>query len=136
MNGAGILADLVLAVHAGVVIFVVLGQVLVMVGGMSGWPWVRNLTLRVSHLILMLFVAAQSWLGATCPLTSLERALRQSAGQQTHDQSFIGYWLSKLIFYQAPGWVFVTVYTAFALLVLASWFFWPPRRPLASEAVR
>ncbi len=127
MTGAAFLADLVLVAHAAVVVYVVLGQVLVVVGGMSGWHWVCSPAFRLSHLVLMLVVAAQAWLGVTCPLTILEQALRGEAGQPTHDQTFVGYWLSRLIFYQVPGWVFVTVYTVFAALVLASWWYWPPR---------
>ena len=78
---AAALADAVLVVHVGVVAFVLLGEVLFLVGGRRGWRWVRNFALRIVHLLLMLFVAAQAWLSALCPLTLWEQALRERAGQ-------------------------------------------------------
>lgn len=42
--------------------------------------------------------------------------------------SFIQHWLHAILFYSAPQWVFVVAYTAFALLVLASWYWVRPRR--------
>ena len=60
----------------------------------------------------------QSWLGVLCPLTTLEAWLRQQAGSETYQESFIQYWLQEILFYQAPLWVFAVAYTTFALLVL------------------
>ena len=128
MTQAAFLADLVLALHAAVVAYVVVGQALIIAGGLAGWRWIRGWIFRASHLGVMAYVAAQSWLGAVCPLTTLELDLRREAGQATHDQSFIGYWLSRLIFWEAPGWVFVLVYTVFTGVVALSWWWWPPRR--------
>jgi hypothetical protein len=34
----------------------------------------------------------------------------------------------ELLFYDAPGWVFTLVYTAFGLLVVAAFILAPPRR--------
>jgi hypothetical protein len=36
-----------------------------------------------------------------------------------------------VLYYQAPAWVFATVYTVFGATVLASWRAWPPRRPFS-----
>ncbi|MGH8078565.1 MAG: DUF2784 domain-containing protein, partial [Lysobacter sp.] len=66
--------------------------------------------------------------GALCPLTTWEQALRRRAGHDTYDESFIEHWLSRLIFFEAPWWAFVAAYTAFALLVLLTWRWVPPRR--------
>ena len=125
---AAALADAMLAMHVGVVAFVVLGEVLILVGGRRGWRWVRQFTLRLVHLLLMVFVAAQAWLGALCPLTVWEQALRNRAGRASYSVSFIEHWLSRVIFFEAPWWTFVTAYTAFALLVLLTWRWVPPRR--------
>lgn len=130
MSGAALLADLILAVHALVVAFVVLGQAAIMSAGVLGWRMVRNIAFRVTHLGLVIYVAVQAWAGVACPLTVWEQSLRRAAGQRTHEVSFVEYWLARLIFYQAPSWVFVVVYTAFAVLVAASWWCWPPRRKL------
>lgn len=131
VSGAALLADLILVVHALVVGFVVLGQAAIMLGGALGWRAVRSIAFRITHLALVVYVAVQAWLGVACPLTVWEHSLRRAAGQHAHDASFIEYWLARLIFYQAPGWVFVVLYTAFALLVAMSWWCWPPRRRTA-----
>lgn len=125
---AGALADLILAAHVAVVAFVVLGELLFLGGGARSWRWVRHFGLRVTHLLLMVFIALQSWLGQLCPLTIWEQALRQRAGQSGYGESFIEHWLSRLIFFEAPGWVFVAAYTAFATLVLLTWRWVPPQR--------
>ena len=44
-------ADVVLAIHAGFVLFVVAGLTLVLIGGARGWSWVRNPRFRLGHLI-------------------------------------------------------------------------------------
>ncbi len=36
-------------------------------------------------------------------------------------------WLGALLYYRAPDWVFVVVYTVFGALVLATWFAVRPR---------
>lgn len=128
MSGAALLADLILVLHALVAAFAVLGQVLIVLGGMLGWRAVRNVAFRITHLVLVLYVALQAWLGEACPLTVWEQALRRAAGQRAYEVSFIEHWLSRLLFYQAPGGVFVAAYSAFAVLVAASWWCWPPRR--------
>ena len=65
---AGSLADAMLALHVGVVVFVVGLLRLVIVGGMRGWAWMRRFGLRLMHVLLMVFIAGQAWLGQLCPL--------------------------------------------------------------------
>lgn len=125
---AGVLADLVLAVHAAFVAFVVLGLVAILAGGVRGWPWVRSLRLRVLHLAAIAGVTLEAWTGIECPLTTWENALRLRAGQGPYGTGFIADWLSRLIYYQAPAWVFTAGYTAFAILVAIAWWWVPPRR--------
>jgi len=125
---ATLLADTILALHVGIVAFVVLGQFAILFGARRGWRWVRNFALRTAHLALMLVIALQAWLGALCPLTTWEQALRRRAGVDTYSGSFVEHWLSRLIFFEAPWWVFLAAYTAFAALVLLTWQQVPPRR--------
>ncbi len=125
-----IAADLVLAVHMLFVLFVILGLVLILVGGARGWPWVQNSRFRLGHLLAIGVVVAQAWLGAICPLTTFEMALRSRAGDAVYSGSFIAHWMETLLYYEAPLWVFAICYTAFGLLVVASWIIVPPR-PLA-----
>lgn len=123
-----LLADLVLALHSGVVIFIVLGTVLIVVGNLRGWRWVNHFWLRFVHLAGMLSVAIGTWLDITCPLTDVERWLRIKANAETYSGSFIGHWLQQLLFYDFAPWVFVLTYTLFGLLILALWWIFPPRR--------
>lgn len=124
---AALLADAILVLHVGIVAFVVLGAVAVLIGGLSGWQWVRGFRWRLAHVLLMVFIAAQAWLGALCPLTIWEQALREHAGQAVYRESFIAHWLSRLIFFEAPWWAFVAAYSAFAVLVVVEWVVVRPR---------
>lgn len=121
-----ILADAVLAIHVLVVVFVVLGLVLVVAGNRLGWRWVNHLWFRLIHLGAIVVVVAEAWLGIVCPLTTLEMWLRLKAGQAGYSGSFIQHWLQQVLYYDAPAWVFIAAYTAFGLLVLASWWRYPP----------
>lgn len=122
-----LLADAVLVLHLGVVCFVVGGLGAIVVGNQRGWRWVNRQALRIAHLAAIGFVVLQSWLGATCPLTRLEVWLReQSEPGSGWEGGLIEHWVGRLLFHEAPPWVFVLAYTAFAALVIASWLRWPP----------
>jgi hypothetical protein len=118
------LADVVVAFHLLIVLFILLGVPLVYLGAALHWTWVRSRPWRLLHLGAILFVAAESVLGITCPLTLWEDTLR---GRRTAG-GFIERWIDQLIFYDAPAWVFTTAYLAFAGLVLATWILVPPTR--------
>ena len=122
-----IAADLLLVFHASFIAFVILGLIAVLIGGALSWSWVRNRRFRVVHLACIGIVVLQSWLGMICPLTTLEMGLRHEAGDPTYSGSFVAHWLSELIYYEAPWWVFVTAYTVFGALVVLSWFLVRPR---------
>jgi len=122
-----LLADMVLLAHFGLVVFVVGGLAVILVGNLLGWRWVNNPWFRFAHIAAIAVVVAESWLGITCPLTTLESWLRTRAGAAPYGDSFIGHWLAALLFYDAPGWAFVLAYTAFGLLVAAAWWIFPPR---------
>jgi polyferredoxin len=122
------LADALLALHVGVVLFVVGLLPLVLVGGARGWVWVRHFRLRLIHVLLMAFIAGQAWLGQLCPLTVWEQNLRRIAGEASYRESFIEHWLSRLLYWEAPWWVFVAAYTGFAVLLGVAWWWVRPRR--------
>lgn len=121
------LANAVLLVHVSFVAFVVFGLVLVYVGYFFDWHWVRNRMFRLLHLAAIGYVVVQSWLGLICPLTIVEMKLRASAGLDTYSGSFIQHWLQSLLYYSAPDWVFVVVYSFFGALVAFSWWLVRPR---------
>jgi hypothetical protein len=61
-------------------------------------------------------------------LTVLENALRERAGAVAYEEGFIRDWLTRLLFYAGPWWVFTLVYTLFGGMVLATFIAYPPRR--------
>jgi polyferredoxin len=144
-----LLADLVLATHVAVVMFVIGGLAAIIIGNCSlrcstadihvrvgnfrGWGFVNGWWFRAAHLAAIAVVAAQAWLGVTCPLTTLESALRVKAGGTGYEASFIEYWLTRLLYYDAPAWVFTATYTLFGLAVAAAWWRFPPRRSLSPQ---
>lgn len=124
-----LLADALLVLHVLLVAFVILGLLVVFLGHMLHWQWVRNVWFRVTHLVVIAIVVLQAWLGVLCPLTVWEMELRERAGAAGYEGSFIQHWLQSILYYTAPEWVFILVYTVFGGVVLASWFLVRPGRP-------
>lgn len=120
-------ADAILVVHAVFVAFVILGLALTLIGKGRGWHWVRNPWFRLAHLAAIAVVVLQAWLGVLCPLTSWEMALRDKAGDAVYRDSFIAHWLHQWLFFQAPAWVFIVLYTLFGGLVALAWLWVRPR---------
>ena len=122
-----LLADCVLALHFLVVAFVVGGFALIVAGTRLKWRFVNLWRLRVAHLGAIAFVVLEAWLGATCPLTTLEMWLRSRARAATYHGSFFEHWVQRLLYYEAPSWMFELGYSLFGLLALLFWFVYPPR---------
>ena len=129
-------ADLTLVAHAAFIAFVVVGQGLIIAGWALGWQWPRNLVFRLVHVGAISVVVLESWFGIICPLTWLELRLRAAVGSPLEADSFIGYWLQRLIFYAAPSWVFTLIYTLFATVVVVALVLYPPRLSASRHARR
>lgn len=114
-----LLADIILYIHALFIAFVVLAVPLIVLGAWRKWEWARRPAFRIAHLVAIAFVVINTWLGEMCPLTIWENDLREQAGTQGYGDSFIAYWLGKLLFYDFPAWVFTIAYSAFGLLIAA-----------------
>lgn len=129
-------ADGIVLLHMAYVLFVVLGLPVIWIGIFFRAGWVRNIWFRCGHLAMILIVVGESWAGITCPLTTWEQQLRDQAGQQSYQGSFIANCVHDWLFYDAPPWVFTVAYTTFGLLVLTSFIIappsWPKRRPPAA----
>jgi hypothetical protein len=119
-----LLADLVLLIHFGYVLFVVGGLGSIWLGGALGWRWVRNRRLRALHFAAIALVALEALAGVLCPLTWLEDALRPGAQTGT---GFIQRWVHALLFWDYPAWVFTAAYLGFAGVVALTWRLVPPR---------
>jgi hypothetical protein len=120
----GWLADAVLIVHLLFVAFVVGGLAFIWIGAMCGWQFIRNFLFRVLHLAAIAFVCAEALIGVACPLTVWEDQLRGRPAQA----GFIARFLHRVLYFDFPGWVFLTLYLLFALAVVASFVFIPPIR--------
>jgi hypothetical protein len=124
------LADVILVLHAIVVLFNAGALPVIWFGHFRGWAFVRNFYFRVVHLLLIGVVAAESLFGLMCPLTTWEDALRSSRGIGAVQQNgFIAYWIHRLLFYDFPAWVFTIAYVLFFLLVVLTFYFVRPQLP-------
>ncbi len=65
--------------------------------------WARHRQFRILHLIAIVIVIVQSWVGVNCRLTSWKMLLREKAGAALYSGSFIQYWLHKLLFLVGTG---------------------------------
>ena len=122
-------ADLVSIVHFGFIVYVVFGQLLILVGRLAGWGWVRNPWFRVSHLSCILVVAYEAFAGIECPLTTWERDLRAAAGQAgtISSRGFISDWIDTFMACDGHQETLTWCYYGFAALVLATLVLVPPR---------
>jgi len=124
-----LLADSILIIHFGFVVFVVGGLGLIWIGAVAGWRWVRNFLFRAAHLAAIVFVAAVALAGIWCPLTLWEAQLRGESAEK----SFIAHWIHRILYYDLPEWVFTIAYVAFAAAVAATWYF---VRPIKNSGTR
>ncbi|MAH83750.1 MAG: hypothetical protein CBB68_05230 [Rhodospirillaceae bacterium TMED8] len=120
-----IFADIVLVIHFSIVVFITSGFFLIPIGYAANWHWTSNVKLRISHCGMMVVVTLETLLGITCPLTSLENILRGI----TQSDSFIGYWIQRLIYWDLPTHIFLILYCISLGWTLLMWRIFPPKRP-------
>jgi hypothetical protein len=84
----GRLADLVLVVHLGFVLFVALGGLLVL----------RRPRLAWAHLPAAVWGVLIEYSGWTCPLTPVENALRERSGAAGYAGGFIDYYVTGAVY--------------------------------------
>ena len=83
-----LLADLVVLIHLGFVIFVVVGGLLAL-----KWRWVVWL-----HLPAAIWGALIEFGGWICPLTPLENWLRQEGGEEGYAGGFIQHYIMPVLY--------------------------------------
>ena len=118
----GILADIVVLVHAAFVLFAVFGGFLVL-------RWRR---LAWLHIPAVLWAALAEMAGWICPLTPLENLLRHRAGNVIYHSDFIEYYLMPVLY---PAALTQELQMALGLAVLfinvsVYVWVWHKRRPL------
>lgn len=125
-----LLADFLLIIHIGIVFFIVGGLLLIWLGAIFKWRFVRNRVFRYLHLGLMGIVLLETVVGMICPLTEWEAALRERAGQQAYGgDTFMQYWLQQLLYWDWSPMTFMAVYAlVFAAILIALWVIPPGRQ--------
>src|SRR5260221_1548768 len=110
------MADAILVVHFGIVLFIGGGLIAVWIGAALGWRWIANPWFRYAHLGAIVFVAGEALIGMACPLTVWEDAARGGlrAG------SVVGRWVRGLLFYERPPWGFTATHVTRVLASLAT----------------
>src|SRR5258708_24435535 len=98
------MADAILVVHFGIVLFIGGGLIAVWIGAALGWRWIANPWFRYAHLGAIVFVAGEALIGMACPLTVWEDAARG----RLRAESFVGRWVLRPLSFAAPPRVFTT----------------------------
>lgn len=129
---SGLLADVLLILHAALALFVAGLPPAVWLGARRDrrYRWLRSRALRLAHLAAMAFVALEGWLGMVCPLTGWEYRLRLAAGLAGRyaERSFMDQWVGRWLYHDLPDWAFALAYTAWLAVTLLTWRLVPPRR--------
>jgi hypothetical protein len=85
---AGFLADALVLLHFGFVLFVAAGALLVL-----RWP-----RLAVVHIPAAIWGAWIEFTGGICPLTPLEKSLRAQAGEASYAGDFVGHYILPVLY--------------------------------------
>jgi hypothetical protein len=101
-------ADAVVVIHFAFVVFVV-------VGGVLALRWPKLLWIHVPTVLYSVWIITFS---ITCPLTPLERDLRERGGQDRYGESFIERYVEGMLY---PGDMLRQAQAVAAVVVVASW---------------
>lgn len=83
-----ILADSIVVLHFGFILFVILGALLII-----KWRWIIWL-----HLPALIWAASIMYWGWICPLTPLENQLNSAAGSEGYEVGFIEHYIIPVIY--------------------------------------
>ena len=83
-----VLADAVVLVHLGFIVFVAAGALL-------AWRWPA---LVWGHLPAVAWAAATVLIGLPCPLTALEKGLRRWSGTGSYDSGFVDRYVEGVVY--------------------------------------
>ena len=119
-----LISDVVLVFHFIIIIFISTGFFIVPIGYKMKWVWLSNLKLRSTHLGLICFITFETIIGMTCPLTLIENVLNENQ----YSQSFVKYWISKIVYWDFPTVYFVILYLLCTIWTVLMWSIFPPRK--------
>ncbi|WP_028951200.1 DUF2784 domain-containing protein [Sulfurihydrogenibium subterraneum] len=94
----GILADLTVLIHFLWILFLIFGSIF----------GVRHKKVKYIHILGLVFSVFLQVFNLTCPLTYLENFFRKLAKENHYEQSFISYYLEKLVYIEInPTLIFI-----------------------------
>ena len=111
------ISDIILVIHFFIVAFIVSGLFLIPVGYSLNWRWVKNLKIRITHLGLMIIITLETLLGLSCPLTIIENSFHE----MYESESFVKFWIKKLIYWDFPNYFFVVLYLVCLGWIILMW---------------
>lgn len=134
-----ILADLVVVVHFGWIVFVLWGFVLTFCGSVSVYlfhaekdRWKRffdRWIFRTIHLAGIVYVGILTLFGHLCPLTILENTLRgQYDPELTYPGSFVVHYIQRLVYPEANFLLFVIPTMIIAIFCILMFIIRPPAK--------
>lgn len=122
-------AEAIFWIHVGVIAFNVFGLIAIPLGAWRAWTFVRGFWWRALHLGALGVVALQAVLGRACFLTLWESDLTARAGRAASRAPLIETWISRIVFWPFPFWVFTGLYVGVGAYALLLWRLVPPRLP-------
>jgi hypothetical protein len=109
-----LLADVVVVIHIGFVLFVALG-------GFLAWRWPRVLPAHVAAVVWGVGIIAIGW---DCPLTPLEKWLRRLGGEASYEGGFVDRYLENVVY---PGELTPHLRVVAAIAIVVAWTGWARR---------
>ncbi len=113
--------------HVGVMAFNVFGLIAIPLGAWRGLAFVRVFWWRALHLGALGIVALQAVLGRACFLTLWESDLLAQAGRAASRAPLIETWITRIVFWPFPLWVFAVLYVGVGVYALLLWWLVPPK---------
>ncbi len=117
------LADLMMLLHLALASYITAGLVLIPIGCKLEWNWTKNWKMRLTHIILIGLITAETIFGLTCPLTLIEYSLRDV----DPPDSIVRYWIGKLLYWNLPHQIFIAIYSFSLAWVMFLWIKCPPK---------
>ena len=122
------IADIILVLHFGIILFITSLFFLIPVGYKFNWIFTKNIKIRVFHAGLMTFVTIEKFLGMACPLTYLENYFL--GNNENENKLFLSYWLNKIIYWDLPSYFFLIMYLICLVWTFIMLYIFPPKKAI------